>query len=172
MNAPRPSRVWKYGDGVNTDVIYPGKYTYTVTDPDAIASHALEDLDPDFAGRARPGDVIVAGANWGLGSSREQAVTCLRHLGIRAVIAESFARIYFRNAINHGLLAIECPKLVAAVSDGDEVIVDPDSSAVVCRGVRYDYPPPDASTRALLDAGGLIAFTRRQLAGEGGHDVD
>ncbi|MYC53980.1 MAG: 3-isopropylmalate dehydratase, partial [Chloroflexi bacterium] len=103
-------RIWKYGDNINTDVIFPGKYTYTISqDPAQLARHALEDLDPHFASQARTGDVIVAGRNFGNGSSREQAVTCLLAAGLRAVIAHSFARIYYRNALNTGLLAIECP---------------------------------------------------------------
>ena len=114
-------RVWKYGDDVNTDVIFPGKYTYTIdSDPAELACHALEDLDPSFANSARRGDVIVAGRNWGNGSSREQAVTCLLAAGVHAVIASSFARIYFRNAINNGLLVIECPEIVDEVESGDE----------------------------------------------------
>ena len=85
-------RVWKYGDGVNTDVIFPGKYTYSLKEPDEIAAHALEDLDPRFAADAQPGDVIVAGRNWGNGSSREQAVTALKYKGIAAVVAASAIR--------------------------------------------------------------------------------
>src|SRR5262245_39772320 len=103
MNTLR-GRVWKYGDNVNTDVIFPGKYTYTLTDPVEIGRHALEDLDPDFAAQAQPGDVIVAGKNWGCGSSREQAATCLKQNRVGAVVARSFARIFFRNAVNNGLL--------------------------------------------------------------------
>ena len=96
-------RIWKYGDNINTDVIFPGKYTYTISnDARELARHALEDLDPEFAASVRPDDVIVAGRNWGNGSSREQAVTSLLHAGVRAVIASSFARIYYRNAINNG----------------------------------------------------------------------
>jgi 3-isopropylmalate/(R)-2-methylmalate dehydratase small subunit len=100
---------WKYGDNVNTDVIFPGKYTYTLSDPKEIAAHALEDLDPGFATKLQPGDVIIAGRNWGCGSSREQAATCLKWAGVGAVVAVSFARIFYRNAINNGLPAIVCP---------------------------------------------------------------
>ncbi|MEO1440831.1 MAG: 3-isopropylmalate dehydratase, partial [Chloroflexota bacterium] len=105
-------RVWKFGDNVNTDVIYSGRYTYTITERSEMAQYAMEDLDPAFAKNARPGDVIVAGRNWGNGSSREQAVIALVELGIKAIIAESFARIYYRNAINEGLLVIQCPEAV------------------------------------------------------------
>ena len=100
-------------------MIFPGKYTYTIDHDQAeLARHALEDLDPSFASAARPGDVIVAGRNWGNGSSREQAVKCLIAAGVHAVIASSFARIYYRNAINCGLLVITCPALVAQVKQG------------------------------------------------------
>src|SRR5512136_3149972 len=117
-------KVWKYGDGVNTDVIFPGKYTYSLKEPNEIAAHALEDLDPAFATDAQPGDVIVAGRNWGNGSSREQAVTALKYKGIAAVVARSFARIYFRNGINQGLLLITCPEAVDASRAGDQLEID------------------------------------------------
>ena len=103
----KKGKVWKYGDDVNTDVIFPGKYTYTIMEPQEIAKHALEDLDPEFAQKVKPGDVIVAGKNFGCGSSREQAAACLKYAGVQAVIAKSFARIYFRNAINLGLPVIQ-----------------------------------------------------------------
>ena len=99
-------RVWKYGDDVNTDVIFPGRFTYQIMEPAEMAKHALEDLDPGFAKNVKPGDVIVAGKNFGCGSSREQAAACLRAAGVQAVIAKSFARIYFRNAINLGLAVL------------------------------------------------------------------
>ena len=98
-------RVWKYGDNVNTDVIFPGKYTYTITDPSEQAKHALEDLDPSFAKGVQRGDIIVGGKNWGNGSSREQAVGALKHAGVTAIIAKSFARIYFRNAVNNVIMS-------------------------------------------------------------------
>ncbi len=152
-------RVWKYGDNVNTDVIFPGKYTYTVShDPAELARHALEDLDPQFAASVRPGDVIVAGRNWGNGSSREQAVTCLVHAGLRAVIASSFARIYYRNAINKGLLAIPCPEIVSVVSAGDVVEIDMENSTLIWDGRQYSFPPLPAQVRKILDAGGIIPY--------------
>ena len=117
-------RVWAYGDHVNTDVIFPGKYTYTLKGPEEIASKALEDLDPAFTREARPGDVIVAGRNWGCGSSREQAVTALTGRGIAAVIAASFNGLYFRNCINQGLHPIVCPALVEQVRTGDIIEMD------------------------------------------------
>ena len=152
-------RVWKYGDNVNTDVIFPGKYTYTVShDPAQLARHALEDLDPAFAANVQPGDVIVAGRNWGNGSSREQAVTCLKHAGLRAVIASSFARIYYRNAINNGLLAIACPELVAVVNAGDIVGIDMEKSLLTWAGQEFDFPALPAQVQGILDAGGIIPY--------------
>ena len=111
-------KVWKYGDDVNTDVIFPGKYTYTITDPQEMAKHALEDLDPKFAKEVKPGDIIVAGSNFGCGSSREQAATCLKYVGVGAVLARSFSRIFFRNAINAGLPLAQSAEAVDAIEQG------------------------------------------------------
>src|SRR5512136_906954 len=130
-------RVWKYGDGVNTDVIFPGKYTYSLKEPNEIAAHALEDLDPKFAVEDQSGDVIVAGRNWGNGSSREQAVTALKYKGIAAVVAKSFARIYFRNGINQGLLLITCPEAVDTAKSGDSIEVDLARNVIRLKGREY-----------------------------------
>ena len=157
-------RVWKYGDDVNTDVIFPGKYTYTLRSDEEIAAHALEDLDPSFAGAVRPGDVVVGGNNWGCGSSREQAVTCLKLAGVGAVIAGSFGRIFYRNAINNGLPAIVSSEVVAAVATGDVIEVDLDASTVRTDAGVIAFTPFNETVRGLLDAGGLIPFTRRRLA--------
>jgi 3-isopropylmalate/(R)-2-methylmalate dehydratase small subunit len=156
-------RVWKYGDGVNTDVIFPGKYTYTLREPAEIAAHALEDLDPAFAREARPGDVIVAGRNWGNGSSREQAVTCLKVKGIAAVVARSFARIYFRNGINQGLLLITCPQAVEAAQAGDALEIDLPRSLIRLNGREFAFPPLSPTAFGILEAGGLIPHLRRKL---------
>lgn len=156
-------RVWKYGDNVNTDVIFPGKYTYTVShDRDELARHALEDLDPDFANQVKPGDVIVAGRNWGNGSSREQAVTCLVHSGIRAVIANSFARIYYRNAINNGLLVIICPNIAPLVSTGDMLELDLEQSELHWNEQSFAIPRFPAEVQEILDAGGIIPYLQEQ----------
>ena len=117
-------KVWKYGDNINTDVIFPGKYTYSILEPEEMAKHALEDLDPAFAQQVKPGDVVVAGSNFGCGSSREQAAICLRAAGVQAVIAKSFARIFFRNAINQGLPTVECSEAVDQLEKGTEVEID------------------------------------------------
>ena len=159
-------RIWKYGDHVNTDVIFPGKYTYTVQhDPAVLARHALEDLDPTFAAGVRPGDVIVAGRNWGNGSSREQAVTCLLACGLRAVIADSFARIYYRNAINNGLLALACPGAAALAQTGAELTLDLEAGALEIAGRTLHFAPLPPSVQRIVAAGGLIASLQAR-AGE------
>lgn len=160
---PIRGKVWKYGDGVNTDVIFPGKYTYTVSNPAEMAQYALEDLDPTFAGNVRPGDVIVAGRNWGNGSSREQAATCLKMAGVGAVVAVSFARIWYRNAINNGLPALTCPEAVAALQKGDQVEVDLEAGQIRCRAGVFTFPPFPPSVQAILAAGGLIPFLKQQI---------
>ncbi len=156
-------RVWKYGDGVNTDVIFPGKYTYTLKEPAEIAAHALEDLDPAFVEGVKPGDIIVAGRNWGNGSSREQAVTCLKHVGVAAVVARSFARIYYRNAINAGLLLLTCPEAVEAARAGDEMEIDLPASRVRLNGQDYAFPPLSPTALSILEAGGLVPFLQIKL---------
>ncbi|WP_322797526.1 3-isopropylmalate dehydratase small subunit [Thermoflexus sp.] len=156
-------RVWKYGDNVNTDVIFPGKYTYTITDPAEMARHALEDLDPRFAQEVRPGDIIVAGRNWGCGSSREQAVIALKAAGVQAIIAKSFARIYFRNAVNNGLLPVVCPEAVEAIEPGEEIEIDLETHQIYCRAGTFVFPPLSPSLRMILKEGGLIPMLCRRL---------
>lgn len=156
-------KVWKYGDGVNTDVIFPGKYTYTLKEPEEIAAHALEDLDPDFTRQAQPGDVILAGRNWGNGSSREQAVTTLKYKGIAAVVAKSFARIYFRNGINQGLLLITCPEAVEAAKTGDLIEIDLSRSLIRLDGGEFSFPPLSNTALGIIQDGGLIPHLRKQL---------
>ncbi len=156
-------QVWKYGDGVDTDVIFPGKYTYTLRAPAEIAAHALEDLDPEFARRAQPGDIIVAGRNWGNGSSREQAVTCLKYRGIAAVVARSFARIYYRNALNQGLPVIVCPEAVDAARSGDTLSLDLPGHAIHLKGRVYTFPALSPSVLSIVEAGGLVPHLRRKL---------
>jgi len=157
-------RAWKYGDNVNTDVIFPGKYTYTVTERAEIARHALEDLDPTFAVNVRPGDVIVGGRNFGCGSSREQAATCLVYNGVGAVIAASFSRIFYRNALNNGLLAIVCPEAVAAIRPGDGVSVDPAGHTITCPAGTFPFPPLSPSVMGIVQAGGLVDYVKTRLA--------
>ncbi|MCB9449807.1 MAG: 3-isopropylmalate dehydratase [Anaerolineaceae bacterium] len=158
-------RVWVYGDHVNTDVIFPGKYTYTLKTPEEIASKALEDLDPTFAAQARAGDVIVAGRNWGCGSSREQAVTALKYAGITMVIATSFNGLYYRNCINQGVWPVVCPGLVEYFQSGDTIQVDPENSLILAGGETFTMPPLPESVRAILNAGGLVPMLQARFQG-------
>ncbi|MEZ4719944.1 MAG: 3-isopropylmalate dehydratase [Caldilineaceae bacterium] len=156
-------RVWAYGDNINTDVIFPGKYTYTVTARDEIARHALEDLDPAFVDNVQPGDVIVGGSNFGCGSSREQAATCLVYNGVGAVIAASFSRIFYRNALNNGLLAIVSPEAAAALRTGDRVEIDTVGNVIRSGAGEFSFPPLSASVMGIVEAGGLVAYVKRKL---------
>jgi len=159
----KKGRIWKYGDNVNTDVIFPGKYTYALMPPEEMARHALEDLDPGFAQNVKPGDVIVAGRNFGCGSSREQAAACLKFAGVQAVIAKSFARIYFRNAINLGLPVLQCPEAVDHVETGEEMEIDFTQSEIRTAKGTFKFPPLPDSVIGILEAGGLIEYTKKKL---------
>lgn len=159
-------KVFKYGDDVNTDVIFPGKYTYTVSDPAEMASHALEDLDPEFAEKVAPGDVVVGGTNFGCGSSREQAAFCLRYAGVAAVVGKSFARLFFRNAINAGLPVIICPEAVDAVAPGDDIEVDLERGELRAKGQTFSFPPLPPEVIGILEAGGLVPYVRKKLGKE------
>jgi 3-isopropylmalate/(R)-2-methylmalate dehydratase small subunit len=161
---PIIGKVWKYGDGINTDVIFPGKYTYTLRDPAEIAAHTLEDLDAAFVAQARAGDIIVAGRNWGNGSSREQAVTGLKYKGITAVIAKSFARIYFRNGINQGLLLLTCPEVVDTAQSGDLIEIDLPAGMIRLKGQEFPFPPLSPTALGILETGGLVPYVRRKLS--------
>lgn len=157
-------RVWKYGDDVNTDVIFPGRYTYQPMEPVEMAKHALEDLDPEFAKNVKPGDVIVAGKNFGCGSSREQAAACLKAAGVQAVVARSFARIYFRNAINLGLAVLQCAEAAEALNSGDEVEIDFTGGKVISGERVFRFFPLPESVLGIIEAGGLIEYTKKKLA--------
>ncbi len=162
MKTKITGRVWKYGDDVNTDVIFPGKYTYSISDPKEMALHALEDLDPGFVTAVRPGDIIVAGKNWGCGSSREQAVVCLKEAGVGAIVARSFARIYFRNAINQALPIVTCDA-VDGVENGDEITIDFAAGTVTTPRGTFTFPPLPAEVLEIIEDGGLIPHVRKQL---------
>ena len=156
-------RVWKYGDNINTDVIFPGKYTYTVSDPVEMAKYALEDLDPNFTAEVQPNDIIVAGTNWGCGSSREQAVTCLKQSGLGAIVAKSFARIFYRNCLNAALPALICPDAVDAIGDGEMITIDITAGEVHCDAGTFTFQPFPAAVIKIFEAGGLIPYTRKLL---------
>lgn len=156
-------KVVKYGDNVNTDVIIPGRYL-VLMDPKELAKHAMEGIDKDFARKARDGVVIVAGENFGCGSSREQASIALKHAGVKCVLAESFARIFFRNAINIGLPALECKGVCKSIHEGDEVLVDLKSGEVSNRSkgsVAQANPLPTFLINIVED-GGLIQHLRKR----------
>jgi 3-isopropylmalate/(R)-2-methylmalate dehydratase small subunit len=154
-------RVWMYGDDVNTDQMFPGKYTYTCSTPEEIAPHLFEDLDAAFAKEVKPGDLVLAGEYFGCGSSREHPARGLRYVGVRAVIAKSFARIFFRSAINQGLTVIECPGAVEAYREGDTVELDEEAGIVRVAGAEFRFAPYPPAVRAILAAGGLAAYLRR-----------
>lgn len=161
--------VWKYGDDINTDMLFPGKYTYSCSTAEEIKPHLLEDLDPEFAKRVQPGDIVMAGANFGCGSSREQPVVGLKAVGIQAVIAKSYARIFYRSAINQGLLLVECPEAVDAYRPGDEVTIDALAGTVTVGGRSFSFPKLPPEILAIREAGGLLPYTIRKLAERQAH---
>ena len=159
------ARAFRYGANIDTDVIIPARYL-TTDDPHALAVHALEDLDPNFAATVRPGDVVVADYNFGCGSSREHAPIALKGAGVSAVVASSFARIFFRNAINTGLSVLVCPDAVAATNDGDEVEVDARSGTIrnLTRGATFTAEELPAFILEIVQAGGLVPWVSRKLS--------
>jgi len=161
-------RAHKYGDHVDTDVIIPARYLAS-SDPDELAGHCLEDLDGEFVERVRPGDVIVAGRNFGCGSSREHAPIAIKATGVGAVIAESFARIFYRNALNIGLPIIESKEAAQGIENGDEIEVDLEGGVIrnLTRKAQYSFPPLTGPAADLVAAGGLRNLVRRRLAGRG-----
>jgi 3-isopropylmalate/(R)-2-methylmalate dehydratase small subunit len=159
--------VFKYGANVDTDVIIPARYL-SVSEPAELAKHCMEDIDKNFAGRVKPGDIIVATTNFGCGSSREHAPLAIKAVGISAVIASSFARIFFRNAINIGLPLLETPEAVDNINTGDEVMIDLEKGLItnLTSGETFSARPyPDFMTE-LIAAGGLIAYTREKIKKE------
>ena len=159
-------RVWKYGDDVNTDLIFPGRYTYRTLSEAEMGPHALEDLDEKFVREAREGDIIVAGKNWGCGSAREQAVKSLRARGIAAIVARSFSRIYFRNALNEGLPVIVCPEAVKAIEDGERIRIDLEGHCIRTSGGDFTFPEYDAYIQDMIACGGLIPHVKREMSRE------
>jgi 3-isopropylmalate/(R)-2-methylmalate dehydratase small subunit len=157
-------RAIKYGNNVDTDVIIPARYLNT-TDPKELAAHCMEDLDPEFKNKVRPGDIIVAGANFGCGSSREHAPIAIKASGISCVIAETFARIFFRNAINIGLPIVECPEAARDIKDGDQVAVDLTTGEItnLTTGKVYKAPPFPPFMQELIKLGGLVEYVRERM---------
>ena len=151
-----------YGANIDTDVILPGKYLNLYT-PEELGPHCLEGLDPSFIQRVRPGDVIIAGSNFGTGSSREHAPIAIKAAGISCIIATSFARIFYRNAINIGLPVFECAEIVAAVKNGDRIEADFNRGLFSVNGVAFQAKPFPPYIQGIIDAGGLVPFVNRQL---------
>ena len=154
----------RYGRNVDTDVIIPARYL-TTSDPAELAKHCLEDLDAAFSQRVCPGDIIVAEENFGCGSSREHAPIAIKAAGVDAVIAKSFARIFYRNSINTGLAIMECPEAVDAIKQGDVVDVDADAGIITntTTGETFHAQPFPPFIREIIEAGGLINRTRKVL---------
>lgn len=155
----------KYGRDVDTDVIIPARYLNT-SDPAELAKHCMEDLDSGFVGKVEPGDILVAEENFGCGSSREHAPISIKHAGISAVIAKSFARIFYRNAINTGLPIMESPQAVDGISDGDTVEVDADAGKItnVTTGEVFTAQPFPPFVREIIEQGGLIESIRHKAS--------
>jgi 3-isopropylmalate/(R)-2-methylmalate dehydratase small subunit len=161
-----PGRAWVFGDDVDTDQITPSRFIVS-SDPEELAEHAFEDLRPEFSADVSEGDFVVAGENFGSGSSREHAPLSLVGAGVAGVVAQSFARIFFRNAINLGLPVLICPD-ADEIADGDTVSMDLDEGIVVdhTTGERYEAEALPEFLQTLVERGGLKAYTRAKLAGE------
>lgn len=158
-------KAFRYGRDIDTDVIIPARYLNT-SDPEELAKHCLEDLDTTFIERVQPGDIIVAEENFGCGSSREHAPISIKAAGVDAVIAKSFARIFYRNAINTGLAILECPEAVDAIKDGDTVSVDADSGTItdLTTGAVFQAQPFPPFIAEIIEAGGLVNRWKKKLA--------
>ena len=153
-----------FGDDVNTDLIIPARYLNSI-DPAFLAGHCMEDADPEFVRKVRPGDILVAGENFGCGSSREHAPIAIKAAGVACVVAESFARIFFRNAINIALPIVACPDAAGDISDGDELDIDLDAGTLknLTTGNAFTFPPFTKEIRAIIAAGGLMPFVKAQM---------
>ena len=157
--------VHRYGSNVDTDVIIPARYLNT-TDPKELASHCMEDIDAGFVETVKPGDIIVAEDNFGCGSSREHAPIAIKASGIGCIIANTYARIFYRNALNTGLPILECPEAVAGISNGDKVEVDLEAGKItnVTTGKSYQAKPFPPFMRELIEVGGLVNYTKAKVS--------
>lgn len=160
-------KVWKFGNNVDTDAIIPARYLNT-SDPKELAKHVMEDADKNFPSKVKPGDIIIAGKNFGCGSSREHAPIAIKAAGIQAVIAKSYARIFFRNAFNIGLPIFEVPELIDETDEGNEVEIDMSSGQILnlTNGKKYNTKPIPAFMQELIKAGGLVEWTKKRLSME------
>ncbi len=157
-------RVWKFGDDVNTDLIIPGRYLDSY-DPAYLAAHAMEGADKEFASGVKKGDIVVAGSNFGCGSSREQAVMALKHAGVAVIVAKSFARIFYRNAINLGLPVVTSSDAADSVGEGDVVTFDLMTSSLTPEGSgeKVSIDPIPQHAKIILDCGGLVPYIKEML---------
>ncbi len=157
-------KAWKFTDNVNTDVIIPARYLNT-SDPKELAEHCMEDIDPNFTKKTSKGDIIVAGKNFGCGSSREHAPIAIKSTGISAVIAESFARIFYRNSINMGLPIFESREATQKISQGDEIEVNADSGEIknLTRNETYKAAAMPSFIRKILTIGGLMEYVKQEV---------
>ena len=155
-------RIHRFGDEVNTDVILPGRYL-TLRTPEELGRHCLEGLDPGFVDRVAPGDIIAAGRNFGCGSSREHAVIALKAVGVGAVVVESAARIFFRNAVNLGLPVLVCPEAARGLAANVPARIDLDRMTISQGDALWQVDPLGAEVRAILTAGGLVPRVRQAL---------
>ncbi|HSV56567.1 MAG TPA: 3-isopropylmalate dehydratase small subunit [Magnetospirillaceae bacterium] len=158
-------RAFRYGDNVDTDAIIPAR-CLTTSDPAELAAHCMEDLDASFAASVKPGDVIVAGKNFGCGSSREHAPVAIKAVGVSCVVAASFAGIFHRNSINIGLAVLECPDAASAIRAGDRVSVDLETGSITdeTTGTSWSAAPYPPFLRSIMEAGGLTGYVRARLA--------
>ncbi len=157
-------KIWKFGDDIDTDAIIPARYL-TTADPKELATHVMEDADRDFPNKVKPGDIIVAGKNFGCGSSREHAPIAIKGAGVQAVVAKSFARIFYRNAFNIGLPIFESPDLPDSVGEGDEIEINADSGVIKdSRGAEFKAEPIPPFMQELISAGGLVEWTKKKIA--------
>jgi 3-isopropylmalate/(R)-2-methylmalate dehydratase small subunit len=154
-------RVFKFGDNINSDIIIPGRYLIYI-EPEKLAQHAFEVLGEGYPEKLRHFDIFVAGRNFGCGSAREQAATAIQGLGVKAVVACSFARTFYRNAINSGLTIVECPELYGAIQEGDEIQIDLAAGEIAHAGRTHAFPKFPDSVRELLKVGGLAAYLKAQ----------
>ncbi len=159
-------RAWKFGDNIDTDVIIPARYLVT-TDTKELGKHCMEGVDAGFSKKVRPGDMIVAGKNFGCGSSREHAPMAIKGAGIACVVAESFARIFFRNALNMGLAIFEVPGISGGIQDGDRVSVKHDTGEIIdhTNGRRFFAAPLPPFMQEIIKAGGLMPHVLRKIRG-------
>ena len=155
-------RVIRLGDDVNTDNILPGPYL-NLTDPEELGKHLLETYDLEIAGQVRPGDILVGGVNFGMGSSREQAQVAIQARGVRAILAAGFARIFLRNCINVGLPAVESAEAASSLQDLETVRIDLQAGIIESDSGRWSIPPQPPFLADLMDAGGLVPWVRRRL---------